>query len=315
MVAILTVTMNPSVDISMNADEIVPYRKLRCTHVSRDPGGGGVNVARVISRLGGDCLALFPAGGPNGRQLIRLLEGEKVTCAPIEVAAETRENLTVVEETTGRPFRFVLPGALLLTAEWGACLDWIESRSAAPAYIVASGSLPPGVPTDFYVRIGRIARARGARIVVDTSGPALAAALDGGVYIVKPNLRELRLLTGSPLSTEADQLAAAREIVKTGKAEIVVLTLAEDGALLVSREIALRAAGVPVQVVNPVGAGDSFLAGFLWRLSAGAGLPDAFRYGVAAGTAALLTPGTELCRPADVERIVRQVEMRPVGST
>lgn len=310
MTAILTVTMNPSIDISASTDKVVPVRKLRCANVRRDPGGGGINVARVVKRLGGDCRALYPAGGAPGRLLHGLLDQEDIQRLPIDAAADTRESLTVLDDASGEQYRFVLPGAPLREQEWQACLDRVAALTDPPEYIVASGSLPPAVPEDFYARLARVAASIGARIVLDTSGPALAAALEVGVYLVKPNLRELRDLTGLPLDGEAEWAHAAAKIVGSGKADIVALTVGEQGALLVSLEKQLRAPAVPVAISSAVGAGDSFLAGLVWHLAAGAALEEAFRYGVAAGTAALLTAGTELARKDDIDRLYRQVALK-----
>jgi 6-phosphofructokinase 2 len=155
--------------------------------------GGGINVARVVRRLGGNSQALYTAGGAAGRLLHRLLEEEGVTSILVEVGADTRESFTVLDESNGDQFRFVLPGDALTNEEWRACLDQLLHLPQPPTYIVASGkSLPPGVPEDFYARIARVARSLDAHLVVDTAGPALAAALEEGVHLVKPNLRELR---------------------------------------------------------------------------------------------------------------------------
>lgn len=309
MTAILTVTMNPSIDLSASTEKVVPVRKLRCTDVGRDPGGGGINVARVIKRLGGDCRALYPAGGAPGRLLHRLLEQEGIQSMPVDAATDTRVSLTVLDKAIGDQYRFVLPGAPLSEREWQACLDRVAALADPPDYIVASGSLPPAVPEDVYARLARIAGSIGASIVLDTSGPALAAALEEGVHLVKPNLRELRDLTGLPLDREPEWARAAAELVRTGRADIVALTLGDQGALLISRDIYLRIPAVPVRIASAVGAGDSFLAGLLWRLSARAGLEEAFRYAVAAGTAALLTPGTELARKDDTDRLYQEVTL------
>lgn len=310
MTAILTVTMNPTIDVSAATETVAPVRKLRCSDVRRDPGGGGINVARVVKRLGGAVSALYPTGGPTGRLLNRLVEAEQIAGLTVEVAADTRESFTVLETASGEQYRFVLPGPELAEAEWQACLAQLVAPGAAPpAFLVASGSLPPGVPDDFYARLAEAADAAGSRVILDTSGPALAEALDYGVYLVKPNLRELADLTGRRLDGEADWSAAAAEIVRCGRASVVALTLAERGALLVTRDRWLRAAAPAVDVASAVGAGDSFLAGLVWRLAEGGDLEDAFRYGVAAGSAALLTPGTDLAQAADIARLYAAVRV------
>jgi 6-phosphofructokinase 2 len=309
---ILTVTINPTIDISATTPVVTPEHKLRCVGVQRDPGGGGINVARVLTRLGADCRALYPAGGILGRLLRTLLAQEGIAGIDVDVATETRESFTVLEGDTGREFRFVLPGPELATREWQECIERIERLPEAPGFIVASGSLPPGVPDDFYARLARIARLRGSRMFLDASGPSLAAALEEGVHLIKPNLRELKLLTGQPLESEEAWAQAAGELVHSGRAHVVALSLGHRGALLAASRLRLRAAAMSVKIASTVGAGDSFLAGLVWRLAAGGGLEEAFRYAVASGTAALLTPGTALAYRHDIERLAPLVELRAI---
>lgn len=285
--------------------------KLRCSAAQFHPGGGGINVARVLHRLGSDCLALYAAGGVTGERLGQLLDLEQVPRHCLPIAQETRESFSVHELASGRDFRFVLPGPSVTPAESDAFAGFLDALDAPPRYLVASGSLPPGTRVDFYAQLARWAQARGVRFVLDSSGPPLAAVLAAGVYLVKPSLRELRELTGQALDTDAEGLAAARQIIVAGQAEIVALSLGEDGALLVTADRALRARSVQVTVASTIGAGDSFVGGLVWALDREADLEQAFRYGMAAGAAALLTAGTALCQPADVERLAQQVLVTP----
>ena len=314
MTDILTVTMNPALDVSTSTDRVIDTHKLRCTAAKLHPGGGGINVARVMHRLGADCLALYTAGGVNGQRLQALLDQEQVPSHCIAIADETRESFSVLENSSGRDFRFVLPGPELMPGEWEACLAYVSKVTkleAPPRYLVASGGLPPGVPADFYARLARLASERGSLLVLDSWGPALAAALAEGVYLVKPSLRELRELTGRPLQSELQWREAAQQIIKDGQAQIVALSLGEDGALLVTADRALRASSVQVKVKSSIGAGDSFVGGLIWALSRNIDLDQAFRYGMAAGAAALLTAGTALCQAADVERLHSEVVVTP----
>jgi len=307
--SILTVTLNPSIDVSATTQTVTTEHKLRCTDVRRDAGGGAINVARVLTRLGADCRSLYPAGGVLGRLLRRLLDEDGIASIALDIASETRESFTVLERASGQEFRFVLSGPQLAQAEWQACLDRVAAMPEPPGYIVASGSLPPGAPEDFYARLAHIAKGCGARMALDASGEALAAALEEGVYLVKPNLRELRELTGHPLETEQAWARAAGDIVARGNAHVVALSLGHRGALLAANGVRLRAPALPVKIASTVGAGDSFLAAMVWRLASGASLEDAFRHGVAGGTAALLAPGTSLAHKDDVERLARSVEL------
>lgn len=309
---IVTVTINPAIDVSASVERLEPSTKLRCGPGRRDAGGGGVNVARVVRRLGGEVLAIFPAGGLPGEMLVRLLATEAVPTIAVPIAGETREDFTVLERSTGREYRFVLEGPRLSWSEWRACLDAAIEPGDGPAIIVASGSLPPGVPEDFHARLANNAKAAGDRMVLDASGPALAGALKEGVFLIKPNLRELEDLTGLTLNDESERLAAAREIINRGGAELVALTLGEEGALLVAADQAWRAAAMPILPISSVGAGDSFLGGMVHALAGGQSLENAFRQGVAAGSAALLSPGTTLCDANEVRRLLPIVEINPV---
>ena len=223
MTDIVTLTPNPAVDISTSVEKIVPVNKLRCTSQLRDPGGGGINVARVVKRLGGDVVAIYPIGGATGDLLRRLVERENVPSQTSTIAQETREDFSVTEISSGQQYRFVLPGPQLNEAEWRECLDLVAKIEPFPRFLVGSGSLPPGVPNDFYARVSRIARQRGAKMILDTSGAPLAAAVAEGVDIIKPNLRELAELAGMQLSDSEQWKEAARRLVMAGRVAIVAL--------------------------------------------------------------------------------------------
>ena len=309
--SVICLTMNPAVDLSTATENVVPTHKLRCAKTLHDAGGGGVNVARVLVRLGGSAQALCPAGGPSGEWLKSRMVDEGLHTTFVPIADETRVSLTVHENSSGAEYRFVMPGPTLTGPEWQACLQILSDTQPFPAWVVASGSLPPGVPTDFYARLARLCRERGARLVLDAAGPALAAALDEGVALVKPNLRELRELVGQPLETPAAWQDAAKTLVEQGAAEVVALSLGHLGAVLATRDGVWSADPLPVEVVSAVGAGDSFVGGMVWALQRGEPLLDAFAWGVAAGSATLLTAGSALCCVEDVQRLWPQVVITP----
>ena len=309
---IVTITINPAVDIFVNVARVEPTRKLRCSAPKRDPGGGGINVARVAHRLGSNVAAIYPMGGVIGKLLHRLVEREGIDSLVTPSHVETRENFTAYEESTGAQYRFVLPGSALHRAEWEACLDQLSSLPEKPRYVVASGSVPPGVPEDFFAQVVRRAKALGAKTVVDTSGPALKAALDEGVTLIKPNLVELTELIGAPLDSEEARIDACRQLIAEGRAEIVALTLGEDGALLATARQAWRAPPMQIEMVSAVGAGDSFVGGMVTALAAGETLEQAFRMAMAAASAAVLSPGTELCHDEDVRRLMPQVRISEI---
>jgi len=214
--SIVTLTMNPTIDKSTSINNVVPERKLRCRSPRYEPGGGGINVSRAIHKLGGESSAFYLAGGELGRMLGHLLDEERLNHHPSKIQVLTRQNLTVYEESTGQQFRFGMPGPEVNQKECSELLDTLSRLDPAPGYIVASGSLPAGVPKDFYARVAKCAKDLGARMIVDTSGEAFSFAVEEGVYLIKPNLRELGDLRGAEIEEESEQEALAREIIERG---------------------------------------------------------------------------------------------------
>ncbi|MBP0593446.1 1-phosphofructokinase family hexose kinase [Paraburkholderia sp. LEh10] len=303
MIDILTVTLNPAVDLSTAVDRVVDTHKLRCEAAQRDPGGGGINVARVLHRLGSECVALFAAGGATGGILSGLLDSENLRTHCIDIEGETRENFSVMETSTRREYRFVLPGPTLAAAKWSECLRSVSAHVGSARFLVLSGSLPPGAPPDAYAQLALAATAArpNIRVAVDASGPTLAAALDGGhVDIVKPSLNELRELTALPLNDVEDQIDAARMLIAERKARMVALTLADKGAVLATRDETWFMPALKTEVRSSIGAGDSFLAGLIWSLDHGAVAGEALAYATAAAAATMKQTGTRLCDARDV---------------
>ena len=311
MPSIVTLTMSPAIDESTSVPYVLPDRKLRCQAPAYEPGGGGINVARAIRKLGGEALACFPVGGPTGERLKGLLDEEGVRYTAVPVAGWTRENLNVLEEVSGRQFRFCMPGATLGEHEWPVFLDWVRGLRPPPAFLVASGSLPPGVPIDFYARLAAVGREIGSRVILDTSGPALARAAEAGVYLLKPSLREFQALVGEPDGGESNLARLATAAVKRGWCEVLVISLGASGALWVTASERERLGSPPVRVRSTVGAGDSMVAGIVLSLARGESLAEGVRFGVAAGAAAVMNPGTALCRREDVEQLRAQVMVSP----
>jgi 6-phosphofructokinase 2 len=258
---IVTLTLNPAVDVSTSVNKMVPFTKMRCAQARRDPGGGGINVARVLKRLGIEATAIYPAGGATGQLLATLVDREGVRSILIPASNDTREDITIFDETTRDQFRLVFPGAPLRDIEWQECLGSIARITPAPTFIVASGSLPAGVPHDF---LGRVAQAN-SKIIVDTSGPFLKAALEAGVYLIKPNLREFQELAGITATDESTLIEAGRRLFDRYRIEVIALSMGPNGALLLTRDKVLRANGLPIQPVSVSGAGDSFLGALVWE--------------------------------------------------
>ncbi len=308
---IITLTMNSCVDLHYDVVRMESVKKLPASEPLIFPGGGGINVSRVIKELGSHSIAVFTAGGPTGAFLRQMLDHFGLLTRVVLIRENTRISATVYETDTGEEYRPTPVGPSLNEDEWRACFDALFEYEAS--YIVATGSLPVGVPTDFYARVAERAKSRGIRLILDTSGEALRAALEVGVFLVKPNLLELEFFTGRTASTPEEQDALARQFVLDRKAEAVAVSLGEDGALLATRDGCLRLPAPSVAVKSAVGAGDSFVAGMTMGLSQGRRMEDAFSLGLATGSATVLTAGSELCHIKDVERLYHQITGRPLG--
>ncbi len=309
---IVTLTLNPAIDTTTTVEHVLAEHKLRCGPPHYEPGGGGINVSRAIRNLGGDTLAVYFSGGIHGEMLQRLLDQENMHHRPEPIVGETRQSMTVLEESTGQQYRFNMPGPTLAKAEWQRCLDDLAALDPHPDYLVISGSLPPGVPDDLYAHITRIARDRGARVILDTSGIALRRALREKVFLIKPNLRELNTLAERPLEDEEQQETFARSLIQRGSCEVVLVSLGAAGALLVTHDGCQRLRAPTVPIKSKVGAGDSMVAGIVLGLARGMSINDAASFGIAAGAAAVMTPGSELCRREDTERLYQRIHANHV---
>lgn len=309
MPAILTLTFSPCIDKSTAVTELIAAKKLKCSQPRLEPGGGGINVARAIKKLGGEATAVYPAGSYSGKAFNALLQQEEIPAIVIESRNETRENFIVFEEKTGNQYRFNMPGTPLLETEWKECLRVIEETEDTQ-FIVASGSLPPGVPTDIYAHLALIAKRKKTKLVIDTSGEALKEAVDEGVYLLKPNLGELSALVNSPayLKEEHKIIEAAKQVIKKGNCEILVVSMGENGAILFSKDVIKKVTPPAVEIKSTVGAGDSMVAGIIYALSQGKDAGTALQFGVASGTAATLHPGTELCSKQETERLFKLIQ-------
>lgn len=296
---LVTLTLNPALDIACSAELVEHTHKIRTGDDHLDPGGGGINVARVLHELGGETLAVLMAGGVTGALIEELLDNAGVPRVTVPIHGITRICFTVFERSTGLEYRFVPEGPSVNRHDWHAMLHLLEEIECD--WLIASGSLEHGMPEDIYARVARVAHRRGQRVVLDCSGPALGAALGTGLEMIKPSLGELRALVGHELPDDRSQEDAAMALVRQGAARLVAVSLGELGAFVASGDGVIRMAALPCKVLSAVGAGDSFVAAMSLALARGATLRDALRWGVAAGTAAVMCAGTARLRRRDVE--------------
>ncbi|WP_310607368.1 6-phosphofructokinase II [Buttiauxella brennerae] len=303
MTRIYTLTLAPSLDSATLTPQIYPEGKLRCSAPVFEPGGGGINVARAISHLGGQATAIFPAGGATGEHLCALLLEEHVAIQAIEAHDWTRQNLHVLAESTGEQFRFVMPGAALTDDEFRQLKEQVLSIEPG-AILVISGSLPPGIEVSKLCSLVKSAQKSGIRCIVDSSGDALKSTLEiGNIELVKPNQKELSALVNRDLTQPDDVRKAAQEIVESGKAKRVVVSLGPQGALGVDATGYVQVVPPPVKSQSTVGAGDSMVGAMTLKLAENASLLDMVRFGVAAGSAATLNHGTRLCSLENTQKI------------
>jgi len=306
MSQIVTITFNPCIDKSTTVPQLIPEKKLSCSEPLFEPGGGGINVARAIRKLGGEATAIYPAGGYTGKFFDELLAREQIPSIVIQAENPLRENVIVLEKSSNNQFRFGFPGAKLLQHEWEQCIDAID-KIAGAKFLVASGSLPEGVPDDIFARLATISKEKNLKLVVDTSKAALKYAANEGVYMIKPNLTELSSLLGKKELNLDEVAAAGKEIIAKKFCEVLLVSLGERGAMLFTKDKDLKVSSPTVKRKSTVGAGDSMVAGFVLSLSQGKTFEDALRYGVACGTAATMNSGTELCNKKDADALFQKI--------
>jgi 6-phosphofructokinase 2 len=302
---ILTITLNPAIDKSTVTDLIEPEAKQRCSDVLNEPGGGGINVSKALKKLKAESIALFPAGGHNGEKLKSLLKAEEIPFHSIDSLVETRENWVVLESETNHQFRFTFPGKSIEESVFKNLID--DIRSFSPTYVVASGSLPPGLPAYFYGLIVKTANSVGAKCIVDTSGPALQALKGKHAFLIKPNISELCKMLNVDSLQNNEVHDAAQQAVRDGFAELIAVSMGPEGAWLVTADEKHFAAAPAVKKKSTVGAGDSMVAGITYMLQQQQPLQQVINFGVACGSAATMNEGTQLFKIEDVHKLYEQI--------
>lgn len=307
MEKILTLTLNPAIDKTTTTEKIVPEKKLKCLHPTYEPGGGGINVSRALQHLGTRSMALYFGGGFNGHFFKRLLDDEQIVSQEVTVDTHIRTNIIVFEKSTQQQFRFGMESQPLKEKDGQYFLEVLEQQEGFE-FLVASGSLPEGVPVDFFGSVAAIARKKKAKLIIDTSGDALKFAVQEGVFLIKPNLNELSSLYGKEELSREEIKEAATSIIASGDCEILVVSLGKDGAVLVTKNEHHHFIPPQREVKSTVGAGDSMVAGLVYALSKGMGVKDVLRYGIACGTSATMHMGTALCQKEDVDEIFNYLQ-------
>jgi len=303
---ILTITFNPTVDAASETERVQPTRKIRTFDESFHPGGGGINVARVIHRLGGDVTALYTRGGVMGAVLDHLLSRRGVPHQTIEISGNTRINNVIHETSTGLEYRFIAEGPIFNDADWQNVVT--ACGKASWSWLVVSGSLPRGIPMEIYDHLIDLAKTRGGKIVIDTSGAALKYVIErGGLTLLKPSQGEFEAYAGRHFSSLAELAQTAQSLARQGVSQIIAVTLGHQGAVLARADKALYLPSPPVKVLSASGAGDSFIAGMIYGLSQGQPVEEAFRLGVACGSAAVMEKGTGLCQKANVNQLLQNL--------
>lgn len=306
---IVSICLNPTIDMYCEADAIFAFSKIRTHSQKISPGGGGVNVARVLSNFNVSCELVYMSGGSTGVLLDNELQNYDIHKRAFRNSSLTRVAYTVHLPGKQQEFRFVPDGPVVAQEAWQQLLKHVSSVVLQQSdIVVASGSLPPGIPQDAYAKIADVVHKAGARFVLDTSGPALSRALDArhNIFLVKPSLRELQSLADTQLD-ENEAREFARQMVTDGRARNVAVSLGSHGAFLVTPKSTFRAPAQLVKVHSAVGAGDSFVGAMIYGLSKGESIATAFRYGLAGGAAAVMTAGDQLCMPDDVKTLYQAI--------
>jgi 6-phosphofructokinase 2 len=302
---IITLTLNPSLDKSTHFTGLIPEQKIRCEKPHYDAGGGGINVSKAISKLGGNSLCIYTSGGSSGKMLEELIQKDNIESKVIPTQNWTRENFIAFENETKAQYRFGFPGNELLDDEKQSLVEIIKGIKSE--YLVISGSLNKGLTGEYYQKIVEIATISGIKVIVDTSGEGLRKVLETGVYLIKPNIGELAKLIGVTRLDVTEVKRAAKTLIEKGCAEIIVVSLGPEGAILVTKDQTEYVKAPKAEKKSTVGAGDSMVGGMVWALSQNKSLQEVIRWGIACGTAATMNEGTQLFKREDVEKLLNEM--------
>ncbi|KAA2219803.1 1-phosphofructokinase family hexose kinase [Maribacter flavus] len=300
---IITLTVNPAIDKSTTVAGIKPNNKLRCSLPVYEAGGGGINISRVLLELGGTSLCMYLAGGPTGSHLNNMLVDFGIPQLVVHIEGWVRENFAVTDTSNNEQYRFGMPGPMIKDQEWKKTLEQLEAVLVEGDILVASGSLCPGMPTDFFARVSKIAGNKNVKFILDTSGEALLKGAQAGAYLLKPNLGELATLCGVETISFLELESIGQTFLKNNPCEVLVVSMGPQGAVMFTSQSIDYISAPVVYQKSTIGAGDSMVAGMVLALAQGKSLLEMAQYGVACGTAATMTDGTQLCKIKDVEEL------------
>ena len=309
---IITLTMNPVVDKDTSVAGIVPNKKLRCKTPAYYAGGGGINVSRALKNLGYKSICMYLSGGPMGMHLQQLISNNNIEQKVVPIEGWTRENLSVTDTNTQLQYRFVVPGPNVKKEEWEEVLTLLEENLQKDDFLVASGKLPPKMPTDFYVQVSKITDKKEAKLVLDTSGEALLPSMKANIFLMKPNLGELSTILHVASISAMELEPLAKRLLEENSCKVLVVSLGAKGALWATKNEIEYIPAPTVHQKSTIGAGDSMVAGMVFSLTHGKSLGEAVKYGVACGTAATLHPGTQLCNKEDADKLYEWIENNTV---
>ncbi|MEX0742568.1 MAG: 1-phosphofructokinase family hexose kinase [Phycisphaeraceae bacterium] len=304
---IVTLCVNPCVDHVGWADRVESGRKVRIERDKYAPGGGGINVAQAAHQLGVHALAIYPAAGETGQLLQHLLADDDIEQRMIDAPGRTRVNTNIFEASSGETFRLIMPGPPMTPETASEIVKAVAGAVQDGSHVVISGSMPAETPAHFIPKVLNAIQQSGGRVIVDTSGEALRQSIEQGVFMIKPNQRELAQLTERDLPDDEAVEHAALALVRERAVEVVVVSLGGAGAMLATADGVTRIHAPQVDMQSPIGAGDSMVAGIVTAMIQGRSLQDSVSYGVAAGAAAVMQPAMELCRKHDADELFKAI--------
>lgn len=310
-VKIVTITMSPCIDKSTVVDKFIPEKKLKCSYPVLEAGGGGINVSRALRNFNTDSLCLYISGGYTGKILNNLVYHEKLNAIPIPSKLYTRENFIVFEKQTHLQFRFGMPVNQVSDVEWKQLMA--QLKKVKPEYVIISGSISSDIDPKFFIELQQYVKTTKAKFIIDTAGEPLKQLLKNGAFLIKPNQNEFSGLFGTRTLPSKEIVAKARTIVNKGKIKNILVSLGGEGAVLIDKESAWHFLPPKLKVKSTVGAGDSMVAGIVYKLNKGNSIEEAVKFGIACGSATTINSGMQLCTLKGAKALINKVKIKKLN--